>query len=194
MLRKQVWLVLFTLFFSTSTFAGLIVENFDVHANNNVWNEGQGGDNILNGDPGLATGILLELGDVFSAEVTNIADTWNFCSPSSTCTVNADGIRSNGTTHGVYTDASFSANYGALVGRIGLGDFFAIGTAGFSGAANAIGELKLYHWDHNNNNSGTINVNVTTSYDVPEPSSFMLMILAASIGVFARRKKVQLSV
>jgi len=158
---------------------------FDVHANSHVWNNGSGfGSNL-----GLATGLSFGLGDTFSVSVDNPLDTWNFCSPSTSCTVDADGRRpASGTFLGTYSNGGYSNYYGALVGRIGAGAFFAIGTAGFSGPANAVGELVLFHWDHNTNNSGSLAV--TVEYEtVPLPASLPLMLLGlGAVGYAGRRR------
>lgn len=172
------------LLFSTSAaIASPITMQFDVQANPHVWNGGVG----YGGNVGLSTGINFDLGDMFSVAVDNVNDTWNFCTPSASCTVDADGIRpALNTALGTYTNSGFSFNYGTLVGRVSGGDFFNIGTGGFSGSADATGELFLYHWDHNTNNSGSISA--TVAYSVPEPSMMVLM----SLGIFgiglSRRK------
>jgi hypothetical protein len=65
----------------------------------------------------------------------------------------------------------FYAPYGCLVGKIGGGDLFKIGTH-FSGISNANGPLRLYYWDENRvGNSGSITVYVEL---VPEraPTGF----------------------
>jgi hypothetical protein len=74
-----------------------------------------------------------------------------------------------------------------LVGKIGAGDFFGIGTS-FSGPANATGELKLYYWDSNNGDN-TQFVTATISA-VPEPSTWAMMILGfAGVGYLAYRRR-----
>lgn len=170
---------------SGGAYALPVTASFDVHANNDVWNFGNG-DGTKVGDPGLATGIDLTAGDYFSVVVDDPADTWLFCGGAdASCRVDADGRRANGTFFGTYTDAGFSAHHGTLVGRIGAGGFFAIGTAGFFGTANATGQLHLYHWDHNANNSETIAVTFTA----PEPGAVALLGLGlAAISVVRRRR------
>ena len=79
--------------------------------NDIVWNEGKGVDNVLNTDPGLSTGLILEIGDVFQVDVVNPNDTWNFCSPTAACTVDADGRRpALGTFFGTYRNSGYSEN------------------------------------------------------------------------------------
>lgn len=183
------------LLFAGNVLAMPITQSFGVHANNNVWNEGLGASNTPTGDPGLATGINFSVGDIFSVSVDNPNDTWFFCGGGG-CEVDADGRRvSNGTFFGVYTHSGFSENHGALVGRVGTGAFFEIGTAGFNGPSNANGELRLYHWDHNNNNFGTIAASVTftpasASTTAPEPGVVAMLglgLVGASIAARRRR-------
>lgn len=115
-------------------------------------------------------------------------DTWNFCSPNASCTIDADGVRpASNTILGLYANSGFSFAFGTLVGRVGSGDFFKIGTAGFSGAANAAGELKLFHWDHNTNNSGSIAATVSA---VPLPASLVFLPAGlGALGVAGRRRR-----
>ena len=167
---------------------------FSVHANNNVWNEGKGVDNVLNTDPGLSTGFTFQVGDEFKVEVVDPADTWNFCSPSASCTVDADGRRpASGTflNSTGYSDSGFTFNFGALVGRVGLGDFFLIGTAGFTGPATSSGLLRLYHWDHNTNNSGSLLTQVTPNVSAgPLPAGLPLLLAGlGGLGFIGWRKK-----
>ncbi len=176
----------------SATQSHALVVTLDVHANNNVWNGGKGGDNILNTDPGLSTGLILEIGDVFQVDVVNPNDTWNFCNPSASCTVDADGRRpAFGTFIGNYSNSGFSEKFGALVGRVGTGDFFLVGTAGFDGPATSAGLLRLYHWDHNNNNSGTIQARASFEVaPVPLPASLPLLLAGlCGFGFISRRKK-----
>ena len=94
-----------------------------------------------------------------------------------------------GQNFGLWTEDGLSAPYGSLVGRIGGGAFFLVGT-NYSGAASASGPLYLYYWDSNfSDNSGFVTAN---SSAIPEPSTWALMglgfaVLAAS-ALGARRK------
>ncbi len=75
-----------------------------------------------------------------------------------------------GTNFGMWTQNSFSAPYGALVGQIG-NQYILLGT-NFTGQAPVAGTLNLLYWDSNNgDNSGAIRVSVGV---VPEPGSAML--------------------
>lgn len=76
------------------------------------------------------------------------------------------------------------------MGKIGVSNFFAIGT-NYSGPAIASGELSLYYWDSNNgDNSQFVTAIITTA--VPEPSTWAMMILGfAGVGFMTyRRRKV----
>ena len=82
-----------------------------------------------------------------------------------------------------------TAAYGTLMGKIGSGDFFAVGTH-FSGPANATGELTFYYWDSNNFDN-TQFVTATIS-GVPEPSTWAMMIQGfAGVGFLAYRRRNQ---
>ena len=125
--------------------------------------------------------------------VDDVLDTWSFCAPQySGCNVDADGVRpASNTVLGTYSSTGFAFAYGTLVGRIGLGDFFAVGTTGFSGAANASGRLSLFHWDHNTNNGGSIAATVSYSPSpVPLPAGLPLLLGGlAAIWVARRRRR-----
>jgi hypothetical protein len=89
--------------------------------------------------------------------------------------VNAAGERfPDGSTIGISSDSGFSATFGALVGHVAAGDFFAIGRAGFAGAANADGKLRLHDRGHTTSDAGSISVNVTASA-VPLPAGLPLL-------------------
>jgi hypothetical protein len=181
----------------TSSISGAIASpstmQFDVEANDHVWNGGSD----LNSDVGLSTGVFFNLGDSFSINVDNIADSWRICPSTTDCATDADGNRiASGNAYGTYTNSGYTFNFGALVGRIAGGDIFSIGTSGFNGLADVTGELSLYHWDYNTNNSGSIAVTVTYAsylYDVSGPSTIGLLSLTlVGLGLgFARRRKLQ---
>jgi hypothetical protein len=138
--------------------------------------------NSSSGGTGALTGISLTFGQAFtvSAEVT---DLWN-AGPLPRWS-NADGLivplvatgsddsgQPDGTTIGsifpLYAQGGLTAPYGSLVGQIGAGAFFLVGT-NFSGTANATGQLSLYYWDSNNgDNSGSIAATISASA-VPGP-------------------------
>ena len=96
-----------------------------------------------------------------------------------------------GTNFGTWTQNSFSAPYGALVGRIGA-NYVLIGTA-FAGVAPSAGVLDLFYWDSNNgDNTGEIAVNVNAlATAVPESTTWMMMIAGFGIvgGLFRGRRR-----
>ena len=183
-MKKYLFALLFGSVVIASSAAHAVTQTFDVHANNHVWNNGNG----FNGNLGLATGFFFDIGDEFSVKVDDPKDTWNFCSPSASCTINADGVRpASNTILGIYSNSGFSFAFGTLVGRVGSGDFFKIGTAGFFGNANATGELKLFHWDHNTNNSGSLRATVSA---VPLPASLAFLLAGlGALGIAGRRRR-----
>ena len=81
-----------------------------------------------------------------------------------------------------------SALYGTLVGRIGNGDYFVIGS-NFSGTASSAGALTLYNWDSNDgDNSGSIAAKVSL---VPLPAGGLLLLGAlGGLAAWRRRKTV----
>jgi hypothetical protein len=96
-----------------------------------------------------------------------------------------------GTSTSLYTQGTLTAPFGSLVGIIGSGNFFLIGTS-FSGIAPAAGELNLFYWDQNaSDNTQFVTATITTSVSgVPEPSTWAMMLLGfAGIGFMAYRRK-----
>ncbi len=89
-----------------------------------------------------------------------------------------------------WTQGGLTAPYGALVGEIGLGPFFLIGTS-FTGFSPSNDTLKLFYWDSNfEDNSGSITAFVTA---VPEASTWAMMILGFfGVGLAAYRRKSKL--
>jgi hypothetical protein len=138
--------------------------------------------NSSTGGIGALTGVFLTLGEGFSVSA-GPNDLWR--AGADTRWSNADGLTgvrlanasddsgaspgtTIGTDFGTWSQNSFSAPYGSLVGQIGAGAFFLVGTS-FSGTANATGQLSLYYWDSNNgDNTGSITANISASA-VPGP-------------------------
>lgn len=89
-----------------------------------------------------------------------------------------------------WTQGGLTAPYGALVGEIGLGPFFLIGTS-FTGFSPSNDTLKLFYWDLNfEDNSGSITAFVTA---VPEASTWAMMIFGFfGVGLAAYRRKSKL--
>ena len=92
-----------------------------------------------------------------------------------------------GQSFGNHTQGGLSAPYGTLVGQIGDGNFFSIGTK-YTGTAVSAGSLKLYYFDFNNgDNSGSIIATVAT---IPEPETYAMLLAGLGLmGAIARRKK-----
>lgn len=155
--------------------------------------------NSISGGSGVDT-LTFSLGDWFSVSA-NPGDLWS--AGALPRWSNADGLIGNlfasgsdesgqpagtliGQDYGLYSSGGFAAPYGALVGRIGGGDYFLIGTS-FSGQANASGMLKLFYWDQNFlDNADHIAVTVTA---VPEPGTLAMLLAGLGLmGVMARRR------
>lgn len=97
-----------------------------------------------------------------------------------------------GQSFGIHTQGNLSAAFGTLVGRIGGGDYFAVGTS-FNGTAGSTGLLELYYWDLNfsdNREFITATVNIGNTSVVPLPAAAWLFV-AGSLGMVgvARRRK-----
>jgi hypothetical protein len=96
-----------------------------------------------------------------------------------------------GRSTSLWTQGTLTAPFGGLVGTIGSGNFFLIGTS-FSGIASAAGELNLYYWDQNaSDNTQFVTATITTSVSgVPEPSAWAMMLLGfTGVGFMAYRRK-----
>ena len=159
-----------------------------VDATADSWNSGAGS--------GLDTGITLSAGESFAVSVA-ADDLWS--AGALPRWSNADGLVGNllatgtdesGQAAGTLIGQNFGLldgfAYGELVGQIGNGAYFAVGTD-FNGAANASGVLKLFYWDtFTADNSGSVLANIAV---VPEPGSIALMLAGLGIvGGLSRRR------
>ena len=96
-----------------------------------------------------------------------------------------------GADFGLWKQGNLTAPYGSLVGQIGSGNYFLIGT-NYSGIAGAAGLLNLYYWDSNNGDNSQF---VTASVNaVPLPAALPLMISGlAGLGFLGAKKRKSLS-
>lgn len=157
-------------------------------------------DNSTSGGTGLGT-ITLAAGEAFTVTVA-ADDLWS--AGSLPRWSDADGLTYNryatgsdesgqaagtliGIDFGLWNQYGHSFAYGTLVGRVGNGDYFAVGT-NYSGTADASGTLQLFYWDSNNaDNTGSVLAHVSS---VPEPASMALMLAGlGAMGLAARRRR-----
>jgi hypothetical protein len=153
----------------------------DVDALTNSIEVGYGGTTVA--PTGAATGVFLQAGQTFTAVVESGpgSNTQWQNDPDSFYLTTADGG-----SFGDWSEGAATFAIGSLVGRIGTGDFFKVGSD-FWGHANASGTLELFYWDSDAwNNSGTLKVDVTA---VPEPANIALMGLALGAFALSRRRK-----
>jgi len=88
----------------------------------------------------------------------------------------------------LHTQGNLTAAFGTLVGRIGGGDYFTVGTS-FNGVAASSGVLELFYWDSNfSDNTQFITATVNAAV-VPLPAAAWLFIFGAlgMLGVTRRR-------
>jgi hypothetical protein len=137
---------------------------------------------------GYATGLIFTAGQGFSVTADPM-DTWSLgdsSQPGQNRVGNADGL----VDFPLYTQnpGGLSTLYGTLVGRIGAGNFFVIGT-NFLGTALNSGQLFLFNWDsYEGDNTGYINAKVSA---VPLPPGLLLagsaLLLLGAMGMKRKR-------
>ncbi|MCK9684187.1 PEP-CTERM sorting domain-containing protein [Scleromatobacter humisilvae] len=137
--------------------------------------------NSLGGGSAFDTGVFLVAGETFSV-TANPADLWDNSGTDPTYVSNADGHAFQMATLDGLTDA-----IGSLVGEIGNGPLFNVGTNLANVTAGSAGELKLFYFDSDaDNNTGFVHVDVSA---VPEPTNIALMALALGAFALTRRRK-----
>ena len=136
--------------------------------------------NSLGGGTGLDTGVFLTAGESFSVAAVS-TDRWNNSGVDPTYETNANGHAfQSGSLGGLY-DA-----FGALVGQVGGGPLFNVGTS-FTGVAATSGELEFFFFDSDAwNNTGAVHAAVSV---VPEPMNVALMALALGAFALTRRRQ-----
>lgn len=129
---------------------------------------------------GIDTGVYLTNGGAFTVTVpTN--EIWNNSGGASAYDSDADGHSDQ-----IYTIRGLTDSIGSLVGQIGDGAYFNVGTD-FSGIASGSGDLKLFFFDTDTgNNPGQVTATISA---IPEPANLALMGLALGAFALARSRK-----
>ena len=137
---------------------------------------------------GADTGITLAAGKAFAVSADK-ADLWRIGTNLPRHEGNAEGMVQS-RLYTLFGDTAFGAtfNHGTLVGRIGEGAYFKIGTL-FNGIAQNAGVLRLFAWDINSNdNSGFVTAEIDVAA-VPLPAGAPLLLAGlAALGLLRRRK------
>ena len=143
----------------------------DAHANSLAWSSQDAAP--------LDTGLVFTAGQALDITASG---TWN--GGGGCPSVGPEGAACYG------TDPVTGINYFSLIGRVGSGAWFKVGT-GFSGAAASSGDLFLAFDDSDSfNNSGKVTALVTTASAVPEPASIALLVGGLGlVGGAARRRQ-----
>ncbi|MBP8302598.1 MAG: hypothetical protein KBE04_00560 [Phycisphaerae bacterium] len=131
------------------------------------------------------TGIQVNAGDWLTV-LCHPMDTWTLYDDGEgdirVC--NADGLDELAPL----TRDGLTANYGAMVGQIGDGDFFLVGTNFHTDSASDTGTLKLLCWDTSYaDNWGAIEARIDAP-SIPAPGALLLSGLGTGLVGWLRRK------
>jgi hypothetical protein len=141
--------------------------------------------NSLVGGSALNTGVTLNANTAFSV-VVDPSQIWNYGGGDPVHDTNADGTAWKGWITDITNPdgTTFHGSFAGLIGQIGNGNFFNVGTH-FAGVANASGELKFFFLDSDAwNNIGAVDADINV---VPEPATLGLMGLG--LLALARRRR-----
>jgi hypothetical protein len=138
--------------------------------------------NSIGGGTAFDTGVTLHAGETLTISVPT-TDIWNNSWGDSYYDANANGNN----VQGGFTYGNLTTNIGSLVGQIGNGDYFKVGTS-YTGTVSSTGDLKFFYWDSDSfNNVGAVHAEVSA---VPEPATFALMGLGLGLVGLSRRRKI----
>lgn len=193
MKRTMILAALFSAVFSVAAQAATLTKTVEVFALENSTN-------LLNTSPAgftapqaLATGVILNIGDSFTVTASG---SWSLDANASTPPpAVATFYGPDGTNlYGSVLIGGNTINFGSLVGRIGGGAYFKVGSL-FTGTAGASGELFLAALDNDFFNNGG---SVTARVEYPGPNGHVpavplpaggLLSLSALGLLLARRRK-----
>ena len=152
-------------------------------------------ENSTSGGIGADTGLDLAAGDRLVSTV-NPLDCWSAGADNRISNANGlDGLspapcQPTG-NYGFYSQDGETFRYGALVGRIGIGDWFLLGTD-FDAVVGAAGRLFLAYWDSNSgDNFGSVTALISVNpSEVPEPGTVALIGLGLTGIAMLRRRRV----